>query len=175
MAFTYRPARLPQDHDLLLDLNCEYLGAVADGLMARFPVTLADIFPGGDIRTYLPSVLPGIIGPGPPESLFHIVERDGQAVAMGGLHRLRDGVAEMKRVYVRDAAKGQGLGRALVERLIADARRFGYARILLDTMPTLTTAIGLYERLGFVHIPPYPEVEMPPAMHQYLVCMALDL
>ncbi|WP_156256746.1 GNAT family N-acetyltransferase [Sandarakinorhabdus oryzae] len=171
----FRPARLPDDEALLIALNIEYLDFVAEGLMARFGVRYDEIVPGGDLPTYLPTVLPGIIGPGPPESIFHIVEQDGQPIAMGGLHRLRDGVAEMKRVYVRDTARGLGLGRALVERLIADARGFGYRRMLLDTMPTLETAIALYERLGFVHIPPYPEVEMSPAMHKYLVCMALDL
>jgi GNAT superfamily N-acetyltransferase len=175
MAFAFRPARLPEDAALLLDLNIEYLDAVAAGMMARFPVGYADIFPGGDLCAYLPTVLPGIIGPGPPESCFHIVEQDGQPIAMGGLHRLRDGVAEMKRVYVRDAARGRGLGRTLVTRLISDARGFGYRRLLLDTMPTLETAIALYERLGFVRIPPYPEVEVPPAMHKYLVCMALEI
>lgn len=172
---TYRPARLPDDEALLIDLNAEYLAFVFSGVAARFGVTLADIFPGGDIRAYLPGALPKTLGAGPPESIFYIVEQVGQPIGMGGIRRVRDGICEMKRVYIRDGAKGLGLGRALVERLIADARGFGYRAMFLDTAPTLETAIGLYERLGFSRIPAYPEVEVPAIMHANWVFMAKEL
>lgn len=175
MSILYRPAWLPDDAALLIDLNAEYLDFVFAGVASRFGVTLAEIFPDGDIRAYLPGVLPKIVGNGPPESLFHILELDGQAIGMGGIRRLRDGVCELKRVYIRDAAKGQGLGRTLVERLIGEARAFGYRSMFLDTAPTLETAIGLYERLGFTHIPAYPEVEVPAIMHPNWVFMAKDI
>lgn len=175
MTVRHRPARLPDDEALLIDLNAEYLEFVFAGVAARFAVTLADIFPGGDIRGYLPGVLPKTLGAGPPESIFHIVEQQGQPIGMGGIRRVRDGVCEMKRVYIRDVVRGQGLGRALTERLIADARGFGYRTMLLDTAPTLTAAIALYERLGFARIPPYPEVEVPAIMHPNWVFMAKDL
>jgi carbonic anhydrase len=175
MAVQFCPARLPDDAALLLDLNAEYLDFVFSGVAAQFPVTLADIFPGGDIRAYLPAALPKTLGPGPPTSIFYIMEQLGQPIGMGGIRRVRDGIAEMKRVYVRDSAKGQGLGRALAERLIADARGFGYRTMFLDTAPTLATAIGLYERLGFSPIPAYPEVEVPAIMHPHWVFMAKQL
>lgn len=171
----FRFARLPDDASLLIDLNTEYLDFVFSGVTARFAVTLADLFPGGDIRTYLPGVLPKILGPGPPESLFYILEQHGQPIGMGGIRWVRDGICEMKRVYIRDVAKGQGLGRALAERLMNDARGFGYRTMLLDTAPTLTTAIALYERLGFARIPLYPEVEVPAIMHPHWVFMAKEL
>jgi ribosomal protein S18 acetylase RimI-like enzyme len=171
----YRSACLPDDAALLIDLNAEYLDFVFSGVAARFGVTLADIFPGGDIRAYLPTVLPKIVGGGPPESIFHVLEQDGQAIGMGGIRRLRDGICELKRVYVRDSAKGQGLGRALTERLLADARAFGYGTMVLDTAPTLERAIGLYERLGFSRVPAYPEVEVPAIMHPNWVFMAKEL
>lgn len=175
MAIHYRPARLPDDAALLIDLNAEYLAHVFAGVAERFGVTLPEIFPGGDIRAYLPGVLPKIVGAGPPVGVFYILEQDGAAIGMGGVRRVRDGVCEMKRVYVRDAAKGAGLGRQLVERLMAEARDFGYRTMLLDTAPTLTTAIGLYERLGFQPIPAYPEVEVPAIMHPNWLFMARDL
>lgn len=175
MSLVWRQARLPDDAGLLIDLNAEYLAFVFDGVAERFPITLADIFPGGDIRGYLPEALPKIVGSGPPESLFYIVEEAGRPIAMGGVRRVREGVAEMKRVYVRDEARGRGLGRALVERLIADARGFGYRMMFLDTAPTLTTAIGLYEALGFARIPAYPEVEVPQIMHPNWVFMSKAL
>jgi ribosomal protein S18 acetylase RimI-like enzyme len=171
----YRPARLPDDAATLIDLNAEYLEFVFSGVAARFPVTLADVFPGGDIRGYLAGALEKIVGAGPPASIFYLLEQAGQVIGMGGLRTVRPGVAEMKRVYVRDAAKGQGQGRALVERLMADAREFGFHTLFLDTAPTLTTAIGLYERLGFTPIAAYPEVEVPPIMHPHWVFMGRAL
>ncbi len=175
MAIVFRPARLPDDAALLIDLNSEYLEFVFAGVAARFGVALADIFPGGDIRAYVPGQLPKTLGPGPPESLFYILEDAGQPIGMGGLRRVRDGVAEMKRVYVRETARGRGLGRLLIDRLIADARRFGYGQMLLDTAPTLETAIALYLRLGFAPISAYPEVEVPAIMHPNWVFMAKTL
>ena len=68
---------------------------------------------------------------------------------------LGEGRCEMKRLYVRDAFKGTGLGRNLSERLVADAKNLGFTRMRLDTLPQLTAAIALYRKLGFTEIEPY--------------------
>jgi GNAT superfamily N-acetyltransferase len=61
----------------------------------------------------------------------------------------------MKRLYVRAAFRGSGLGRALIERVIAEARAVGYARLLLDTLPRMADATRLYRAYGFREIPRY--------------------
>ncbi|RZL90571.1 MAG: GNAT family N-acetyltransferase [Variovorax sp.] len=63
--------------------------------------------------------------------------------------------AEMKRVYVRPAFRGMGLGRQMVEALLDAARGAGYACVLLDTLDDMESARALYEDLGFVEVPPY--------------------
>jgi len=73
------------------------------------------------------------------------------------LRPLDDRVCEMKRLYVRPGFHGRGIGRKLVEAIIEEGRQAGYATMRLDTVPSMTAAIGLYVSLGFVDIPAYRE------------------
>jgi putative acetyltransferase len=83
-----------------------------------------------------------------------LVARDaaGRAVGCGALREL-DGGVELKRMYVRPAARGTGVGRAILAALEAEARRRGHDRVVLETGTLQHEAIALYERAGYVPVP----------------------
>jgi GNAT superfamily N-acetyltransferase len=90
-----------------------------------------------------------------PNGAFILAEDAGQYVACIGLRQFSEGIGEIKRLYVAPAARGRGLGRLLVERIIADARGIGYGSLLLDTLPFMKEAQSLYVALGFKPTAPY--------------------
>jgi putative acetyltransferase len=92
----------------------------------------------------------------PPEGRLLLVECEGQLAGCVALHKLDSGVCEMKRLYLRSQFRGKGLGRALTERIIAEARQIGYRRMRLDTVePVMKDAVAMYRKLGFKGIAPY--------------------
>ena len=91
----------------------------------------------------------------PPDGAFVVLYEGGEAVAGGGLRRLADDVAEIKRMFVTPPARGRGLGRRVLEELETVAAELGYRRLRLDTAQSLTTAIALYRSAGYRDIPDY--------------------
>jgi len=92
----------------------------------------------------------------PPEGRLLLAECEGQLAACVALHKLEPSICEMKRLYLRPQFRGQGLGRALAERIMAEARQIGYQRMRLDTVaPVMKDAVAMYRKLGFKEIAPY--------------------
>jgi putative acetyltransferase len=91
----------------------------------------------------------------PPSGRLLLAEVAGEPVGCVALRPLAPEVCEMKRMWVEPGFGGRGIGRALAERVVAEARASGYHAMRLDTLPKLEAAQHVYRSLGFVEIPDY--------------------
>lgn len=102
-----------------------------------------------------------------PSGLLVLAWVDGEPAGCGALRAMPDvdhpDACEMKRLYVKPAHRGTGLGRQLVRRLMDHARAVGYSTLLLDTLDDMEAARGLYLSLGFEEVPPYYYNPLPGA------------
>ena len=107
---------------------------------------------------------------GKPHGRLYLALWDDIPVGCVGLRRLDDRNCEMKRLYVCPEFQGKGIGKQLAQRVIRDAREIGYEGMMLDTLPFLKQAIGMYRDMGFYEIPSYNNSPM-----ENLVYLKLDL
>jgi putative acetyltransferase len=148
-------ARWPDDRAIVEVLFREYVGSLAEDISFQNVDDELASLPGKYARPA------GVV----------LIARDGDEAAGAAAYRMVEpGVCEMKRLYVRPAFRGSGLGRELANELIADARERGYRTMLLDTLASMDAARALYRDLGFVPVVPYYDNPLPGVMY-----MALEL
>lgn len=134
-----RPARFPEDIDAVRSIFGEYVKSATVSL--EFQDYEAE-FAG----------LPGKYAP--PQGRLLLAWQDQGVVGCAALRPVDLATCEMKRVYVRPAARGEGLGRQLVALILQEARSAGYTRICLDVLPEFEVATRIYESFGFVPAAP---------------------
>ncbi|HYM74704.1 MAG TPA: GNAT family N-acetyltransferase [Candidatus Dormibacteraeota bacterium] len=144
------PAQIAQARELFL----EYAQSLGFSLcFQNFEKELAD--------------LPGDYSP--PDGRLLLAEYEGRLAACVALHKLDEGICEMKRLYLRPQFRGKGLGRALADHIIAEARSIGYQRMRLDTVePVMKDAVAMYRKIGFQEIAPYCKNPIAGALYMEL-------
>ncbi|MEU0899215.1 GNAT family N-acetyltransferase [Streptomyces massasporeus] len=103
-------------------------------------------------QTEAPAASTGLV---PPDGLFLLARVNGSPAGCVGIRALSPGVGEIKRMFVRPAFRGRGVGRSLLTAVEAEARKLGHTRLRLDTMEELIEARGLYASSGYIEIAPY--------------------
>ena len=145
-----RPARIPDEVLAVLDLFREYAERLGiDLCFQRFEEELTG--------------LPGAYAP--PGGRLLVAGSRTQLAGCVACRPHASGVCEMKRLYVRPAFRGLGLGRRLIDRLADEAAAAGYREMVLDTLPVMVAAIGLYRSAGFDETGPYTYNPVPGALY----------
>ncbi len=112
--------------------------------------------------------LPG--GYAPPEGCLLLALHRNRLAGCVALRKIGRNICEMKRLFVRPSFRHLGIGKSLAQTVIQEAKKKGYARMRLDTVPSMKEARALYESLGFKSIAPYCQNPVPGA-----VFLELDL
>ena len=111
----------------------------------------------------------------PPQGRIQLAKFGDEFAGVGCLKRLSDDIGEIKRMFVRDAYRRKGVGKVILDQLIADASSIGYSRIRLDSPKISTMAHGLYLSRGFRYIDKYEGSEAAKSIPDFAVYMELDL
>ena len=151
-SISLRPPSSPAEWDAVRDIFREYASTLGVDLCFQ------------DFESEL-AQLPGDYAE--PSGALLIAEVEGALAGCCALRPLDNAdypnASEMKRLYVRKAFRGFGLGRELAEAMLDRARQAGYACVLLDTLDDMESARALYTDLGFEEIPPYYHNPIPGA------------
>jgi putative acetyltransferase len=80
---------------------------------------------------------------------FYVFENDGEIIGSAGLYPVSDDTAELRKMYLHARCRGRGIGKLLLDKLVADARQSGFSKVTLETASVLKEAIQLYKQYGF--------------------------
>lgn len=166
---TVRNAKLPDDAETVKRLWLDYLIWGNQEMQARHGVHPHEL--GETVEQDLKAVAKFQA----PEGQLVLGFRERQACGMGGLHRIGEGLGEIKRIYVDPSFRRAGAGRAILDSLLRAALAAGYAKVRLDSPDFMTAAHALCRSCGFKAIEAYPESEIPAEFRKYLLFMELNL
>lgn len=160
---SFIPCDTPGAFDALVGIHTEYLAWVHGEIAQAFATAGSSAVdaPDPDSPTELVHTL---CVQRPPTGVAYLITVDGSPAGMCGLRSLGGGAAEIKRLYVRPAYRGMHVGDMALRKLLADAGRFGHARVCLDTAPFMQSAQRLYAAHGFTDCAPYEGSEVPPTL-----------
>lgn len=150
------------------ELFWEYLQYANSRLNEEFGINF-------DIKTIIEQDMLDIDKFSPPYGRLLLAEHENQVTGLVCMRKIREDIGEIKRMYVRPPFRGMGIGKALLERLLAEARKIGYPRVRLDSARFMKEAHSLYCSFGFQEIDSYTESEIPEEFQPNWIFMEMSL
>ena len=157
-----------EDRALIRELFWEYLEWANARLNEEYGINF-------DIKSMLEQDMANLEIFLPPHGRLLLAIEGARPAGISCMRRIRKDIGEIKRMYVRPEFRRRGIGRALLEALIAEAQEIGYPTVRLDSTCFMEAAHSLYRSVGFHEIEPYTESEIPPEFQQYWVFMEKQL
>lgn len=134
---------------IIQDGDNKALAAIIRGTLAEFKANKPNTVYYDDTTDQLFEVFKA------DKSIYYVAEIGGAVIGGGGIYptaNLPPGTCELVKLYLSPAGRGKGIGKMLMEKCITAAKEMGYKKIYLETMPELTIAIPMYEKLGFTYL-----------------------
>jgi GNAT superfamily N-acetyltransferase len=163
-----RDASMPRDREDVARLWLAYLSWGNDELEKRYGFRLP-------VQEAVDRDLTEIEKFEPPDGRLLLSVDGEETFGTAAMRRIGPGAAEIKRMYVDPSRRRAGVGRAMLDALIAAAGEGGYERLRLDSPDFMTAAHGLYRSEGFREIEPYPESEIPDEFKSHWIFMEKQL
>ena len=110
----------------------------------------------------------------PPNGCLILAVADSKPCGCVALHKLEEGICEMKRLYIKPEFRGKGFGKLLVNAVIDEAKKIGYTKMRLDTVPQMKEAINLYQQIGFKEIEPYRKNPIDGALYMEMDLLSIN-
>jgi len=161
-------AQTDQDRALVRELFWEYLDWANRHLNQEYGIDF-------DIKSMVEQDMAKLKVFLPPYGRLLLAIERGHVAGIACMRRIRTDMGEIKRMYVRPEFRGRGIGRALLEALLAEAQEIGYPTVRLDSTRFMKAAHALYRAAGFQEIEPYTESEIPPEFQHNWVFMEKHL
>ncbi len=166
--FNIQQAKIDKDQTVIRELFGEYLEWANSRLNEEYNINF-------DIQSTIEQDMHKLDIFFPPNGRLLLARTEDQTIGIACMKKIRKEIGEIKRMYVRSEFREKGIGRALLEKLISEARMIGYPWIRLDSSRFMKAAHSLYRSAGFQEIDPYKESEIPPEYQHNWIFMEKKL
>jgi len=158
---------------IVVDLSEEYFDWMACELKKNYDI---DVYPiiGTALRDYVENDVDEFTSSILKDGVFYLVQVENRTVGMGALRKLKEGIGEIKRMYIKPEYQGRGLGKKMLQLLLSRGKEYGFSAIYLETGSFMATAQHLYRSAGFYNREEYPETEVPPQLRHVWLFMEKD-
>jgi GNAT superfamily N-acetyltransferase len=163
-----RQAEIDKDQALIRELFLEYLEWANTRCNEEYGISF-------DIKSMVKQDMTKLQVFLPPHGRLMLAREGASAAGIACMRKIRENTGEIKRMFVRPEFRGRGIGRALLDALVAEAQEIGYPTLRLDSTRFMEAAHALYRSVGFKEIEPYDESEIPPEFRRHWVFMEKQL
>jgi ribosomal protein S18 acetylase RimI-like enzyme len=154
------PLKYEQHKKDLIKLNEEYLSWIASEMQKRYNIDMV-VLMGISVREYVEKTVENFASYLPPEGIYYLIQSSNSLFGMGAIRELKNGIGEIKRMYIQQKYRGKGYGKTLLDLLLNRGKEFGFSSIRLDTGIFMVAAQKVYRNAGFQERERYIESEVP--------------